>query len=150
MKKIILFTYSFLLVTITSAQTKPVMTFQDTMHHNFGTVNEGDSAVHVFDFINTGNTPLVIKEVKTTCFCTASEWPQKPIPPQGSGTIKVHFDTEGKSGAYAKGVNVFSNAGESNLIIYIDVIAKVGTPVEVEEEDYDHDHDHDGHNHGGE
>lgn len=94
----------------------------DKTIHDFGDVKQGDSAVYVFEFTNTGKDDLKIAEVKSTCSCTASDWPKEPIAPGKKGSIRVSFDTKDKEGYYAKGVNIFSNAGESNLIIDIHVI----------------------------
>lgn len=106
-------------------QNAPKVEFQDSFAHDFGEVYEGDSAVYFFVFKNTGNAPLIIKEVKGTCSCTATDWPKKPIPPGGQGRIRVEFDTRGKeAGQHVKGVNMYSNAGETNMLIYITIKKK--------------------------
>lgn len=131
------------------AQGNAQITF-DTTRYDYGVVQAGAKAEYFFAFTNTGDVDLNISDVKTTCFCTASEWPTQPIPPGGKGTIRVNFDTVGKNGPYAKGVNVFSNAGESNLIIFIEVLGVEVAPVVEPEshEGHDHEgHDHKGHNH---
>jgi len=126
--------------TNTYGQNKAVMTF-DTMQYDFGIVKVGAKAEHTFVFKNTGDQDIVINEVKTTFFCTASEWTKGAIAPGKKGKIDVSFDTEGKSGPYAKGINVYSTAGESNLIIFIEV---EGVVVEPPKDDSD---DHKGHKH---
>ena len=37
---------------------------------------------HVFEFENVGNEPLILSDVRTTCGCTAPEWPREPIAPR--------------------------------------------------------------------
>ena len=96
----------------------------DHLQHDFGKVKQGDSAVHYFTFTNTGKKPLIISEIKTTCSCTASDWPKDPVAPGKEGKIRVSFDTKDKNGFYAKGINMFSNAGESNMIVDIEVVPK--------------------------
>lgn len=96
----------------------------DKLQHDFGDVYEGDSAVHIFTFTNTGDKPLLISEIKSTCSCTATDWPKDAVAPGEKGEIRVSFSTKGKNGYYAKGVNVFSNAGESNMIIDIHVLPR--------------------------
>ena len=96
----------------------------DNLQHDFGDVYEDDSAVHFFTFKNTGTVPLVISEMKSTCSCTATDWPKEAVLPGKTGKIRVSFSTKDKNGYYAKGVNMFSNAGESNMIIDIHVLPK--------------------------
>jgi Protein of unknown function (DUF1573) len=150
MKPILILVMCLTALTISSekanGQGRAIMTFEETTH-DFGVVEEGAKAEHIFEFTNTGNVNLKISDVRTTCFCTVSEWAKGVIAPGAKGSIIVNFDTEGKSGPYAKGINVFSNAGENNLIIDIVVKAKtkVVKPKEVEPHDHEHDHDHDSH-----
>ena len=87
----------------------PVMTFAETKH-DFGNIKQGDIVEHVFKFKNTGNAPLVIKQVDVTCGCTTPEWPKEPIAPGKSGTIKAVFNSAGKMGQQNKVITVQSNA----------------------------------------
>lgn len=124
---------------------KPVMTFKDTTQYNMGTFKEGEKAVHVFEFTNTGNANLVIKDIRTTCSCTASEWPKESIAPGETSSITVTFDTHGKNGTYDKGVNIHHNGGTTNLIITATVVPSPKTYPIIEQDD-DGD-DHSGHDH---
>ncbi len=112
----------FTVVGLSAQAQTPKMTFKDTVQYDMGTFKQGEKAVHIFEFTNTGSANLKIDEVRTTCSCTASEWPKQSIAPGQKGSIKVTFDTNDKLGEYAKGVNIFSNAGESNLIIIVTVV----------------------------
>ncbi len=87
----------------------PVMTFAETKF-DFGNIKQGDIVEHVFKFKNTGNAPLVIKQVDVTCGCTTPEWPKEPIAPGKSGTIKAVFNSAGKMGQQNKVITVQSNA----------------------------------------
>jgi len=95
-------------------------------NHNFGKIQEGTLAEHVFKFKNTGENPLVIKNVKPSCGCTASEWTKEPITPGGDGFIKIGFDSNGKVGTQNKSVTVELNIGErvKTLTFQGEVIAK--------------------------
>ncbi len=66
-----------------------------------------------FPFINQGNEPLIISEVKVTCGCTSPEFPDKPVAPLEKGVIKVNFDTKGKRGYQDRILEVLSNAKNS-------------------------------------
>jgi hypothetical protein len=87
----------------------PRMTFDNTTH-NFGDVLQGDTVSHNFKFTNSGNQPLVISNVVTTCGCTVPDWPKGPIAPNQTGQIKVKFDSKGRSGLQNKVVTIISNS----------------------------------------
>ncbi len=81
-----------------------------TTDHNFGDVNQGEKVQEVFKFKNTGNAPLILQNVLTTCGCTVPEWPKEPVPPAGEGEIKVIFDSTSKIGRQNKVVTIRSNS----------------------------------------
>jgi hypothetical protein len=93
-------------------QTGPKITFQES-EYNFGDIHQGEKAEHVFAFENSGNEPLILSNVNTTCGCTATNWPRDPIAPGGTGEIKVVFNSAGKMGTQTKVVTVYSNAVNS-------------------------------------
>lgn len=75
-------------------------------HHDFGDVIYGQSVVYEFPFKNVGTEPLVIDNVRASCGCTATEWPQEPIPPDSTSVITVDYDAKDK-GYFYKKVKVF-------------------------------------------
>ncbi|MTI19819.1 DUF1573 domain-containing protein, partial [Fulvivirga sp. RKSG066] len=81
----------------TEVKSGPVMSFEEEKH-DFGDIHQGDKVEHVFQFENTGNEPLIITNVQTTCGCTAPEWPKDPVAPGQTGKIKVVFNSAGKIG----------------------------------------------------
>ncbi len=78
--------------------------------YDFGTVKEGEKVVHVFEFKNAGDQPLMILKVEAGCGCTVPEWPKTPVMPGKSSSIKVTFNTAGKAGPAYKDVTIKSNA----------------------------------------
>jgi hypothetical protein len=90
----------------------------ETLEHNFGTIPyKGDGS---FDFIfkNTGKTPLVLSNVRSSCGCTVPEWPKEPIKKGESGKIKVTYNTR-ITGSFSKSITVYSNAGEAPVVLII-------------------------------
>lgn len=87
---------------------------------DFGKVKEGSKLNHTFTFQNTGTQPLIIKDVKTSCGCTAAVLSEKNILPGKSGSIKVDFDTSKRQGKTSKLITVVSNDNsEPNKVISI-------------------------------
>lgn len=113
MKKLSLFIVMTLLLSgVVFAQEKedgPEISFE-TEKHDFGDVSQGEKVSHEFKFKNSGNKPLVLSNVLTTCGCTATDWPKDPIAPGKSGTIEVKFNTTNRSGKQNKVVTIISNA----------------------------------------
>ncbi|MCC6185532.1 MAG: DUF1573 domain-containing protein [Chitinophagaceae bacterium] len=78
--------------------------------HDYGTIPEGPKAIYEFQFINTGNAPLIITNAQASCGCTSPEFPREPILPGKKGKIKVTYATEGRPGNFTKSVYITSNA----------------------------------------
>ncbi len=83
--------------------------FQESTYE-FGDIYQGDVVSHTFTFENTGEAPLVLTNIATTCGCTAPEWPREPIMPGETGEILITFNSTGKMGIQNKVITVFSNA----------------------------------------
>ena len=76
---------------------------------NYGEVEKGkDDGIRVFEFTNTGDEPLIIKNAKSGCGCTVPEWPKDPIAPGGKGQIKVQYNMN--PGPISKTITIESNA----------------------------------------
>ena len=76
---------------------------------DFGEITEGAVIKHNFKFKNTGNTPLIITDVQTTCGCTVPDWNRNPIQPNATDEIKVQFNSEGKEGRMDKPITIIGN-----------------------------------------
>ena len=92
----------------------------------FGEVTEGAIVKHSFTFKNSGNQPLLISDVRTTCGCTVPEWNRSPIPSGASDKINVTFNTEGKQDAQVKKITIIANTfpAETELVLRGVVILK--------------------------
>ena len=107
MKKLLV--YLTVLVGMASfAQTGPKIEFKEETI-NYGEVEKGkDDGIRVFEFTNTGDAPLIIKNAKSSCGCTVPEWPKEPIAPGGKGQIKVQYNMN--PGPISKTITIESNA----------------------------------------
>jgi hypothetical protein len=65
----------------------------------------------VFSIKNTGDTPLIIQHISTSCGCTAVEWDKKPIEQGETTKIKVEM-TPKEEGYFKKTIMVYCNVKE--------------------------------------
>ena len=77
--------------------------------HDFGSVVQGKKVDHVFKFRNTGDAPLNVVRVRTSCGCTAANVTTKTLPPGGSSELKVTFDSSTFGGAISKLIYLETN-----------------------------------------
>lgn len=69
---------------------------------------EGDNGIRSFEFKNTGDAPLIITNVQSTCGCTVPSKPTEPIMPGKTGKIDVKYNMN--PGKISKTITVESNA----------------------------------------
>ena len=91
----------------------------DTLVHDFGTILEGEKVVCYFDYVNSGSADLILSSVTSTCGCTTPDWSGEPLKPGGQETLKVIFDSSGRSGLQIKSVNVRSNSENQHVLLTI-------------------------------
>ena len=86
--------------TLSSAQTKVSPSVEiDKMVHNFGDIIHRSGPVScTFNLKNTGDKPVVIYNVISTCGCTDVNWTREPLRPGQSGKISVTYSND--EGAY--------------------------------------------------
>ena len=82
---------------------------------DYGTITKGADGNHNFTFTNTGNSPLIIESVKSSCGCTVPKKPEAPIAPRASGSIQVRYDTQ-RLGVFRKTITVTTNAGTNSVV----------------------------------
>ena len=84
----------------------------------YGTIEKGSNGVRVFKFKNTGNAPLIVSNVKSSCGCTVPKKPTAPIMPGKSGEIEVKYDTN-RVNPIRKTITVTSNAETPTVALKI-------------------------------
>jgi hypothetical protein len=110
----------------TTSQATPQSSSSDTAsiffreyEHNFGKIAEGEKVGCVFTFENRGTAPLVVNSAVTSCGCTVPKFDKKPVPPGGTGTLEVIFDSSGRGGVQTKTITVKSNATKPLVLLRI-------------------------------
>jgi hypothetical protein len=121
MKKISLIAVLVCFAVLGMAQQKgkAIITFSEKSY-DFGTVKEEVGKVtHEFEFVNSGDAPLVIQNVQASCGCTTPVWTKEPIAPGAKGKIVVTYSAAGRPGPFNKQITVSSNAVENPVILII-------------------------------
>lgn len=72
---------------------------------NFGKIQKGVPATHVFTFTNNANKPVVIEFANAECGCTKPAYSNAPITKGKNSTIKVTYNAA-SNGAFKKNVNI--------------------------------------------
>ena len=86
---------------------------------DFGEMQQGESVTHDFVLKNIGEGNLIISAAKGSCGCTVPEWPKEPIAQGEEATIKVTFNSAGKSGKQNKTVTLVTNAIPNTKVLTI-------------------------------
>lgn len=87
---------------------RPKAQFTET-RYDFGVLPQGSTTTHTFSLKNTGNKPLKIESVETTCGCTVATPTNTLIAPGEVGQIQVTFDSKGKAGEISRQVRIRTN-----------------------------------------
>ncbi|MGB0366781.1 MAG: DUF1573 domain-containing protein [Flavobacteriaceae bacterium] len=110
---LLVFTLS-LALNIEAQTTGPAIEFT-TQVVDYGEIEKGSDGVRVFEFINSGNQPLIISKVYSSCGCTIPKKPEAPIAPGEKGEIQVKYDTN-RVGPIRKTITVNSNAESTPIV----------------------------------
>ena len=89
MKKAILFILLIYTPQLLSAQVSGPMISFDMETFDYGDITKGSDGVRTFTFQNTGDAPLEIQGVRSSCGCTIPKKPEAPIAPGEKGEIIV-------------------------------------------------------------
>ncbi len=95
-------------LSATDLANSPVATF-NTTSYDFGDMKSGDKKEYTFELANKGKRDLIIRNVRSSCGCTAVSPSKNVIAPGETAPIKVVFDSTGKKGRQSKTVTVITN-----------------------------------------
>jgi len=92
--------------------------FNET-EYEFPPVEQGTDLEHSFYFVNNGDVPLVLTNVKGSCGCTNVEYPENPISPGEKGVITAEVNNSGKpvGKKFRVGITVESNGQDPKIIL---------------------------------
>jgi hypothetical protein len=127
-KALLLIIYAVLIVFSVSAQSAQIspapssnspkaeiLQFKES-NYTFGKIPQGRPVIHIFDFANTGNEPVLLENVQASCGCTTPEWSREPVAPGASATIKVGYNAYAE-GHFNKTVTIFYNNGQTKTLV---------------------------------
>lgn len=90
---------------------------------DYGTIEKGADGKRVFEFTNTGEAPLIISKVTSSCGCTIPKWSKDPILPGKTGEIQVKYNTN-RVNPIRKTITVISNAETPTVALKIKGLVK--------------------------
>jgi len=124
MKKLLLLAFVVIGFTGFSQEKKAKIEFKQ-VEIDYGTIDKNSDGTRSFEFTNTGDAPLIIERVKSSCGCTVPSKPSQPILPGKSDKIVVKYNTH-RVGPFRKTITVYSNA--QNNVVILKIKGKVVDP----------------------
>ena len=101
----------------------PVIEF-DKKEHDFGEILAKTSVSTVFKYKNTGESALVITDIKATCGCTVpKDWSREPLAPGEEGEFTVTFNGSGTN-KVSKAITVTANTKAGREVVKISAFVK--------------------------
>ena len=96
----------------------PAIVFDKT-EHDFGTIENGTPVETVFKYTNSGNSMLVVSNIKSTCGCTVpSNW-TKEVAPGETGEFAVKFNGKGNGNKVSKSITMTTNTEKGKEVVKI-------------------------------
>lgn len=120
MKRSLLSILSLLTVALAAVAQPRIFSNKET--HNFGQIEWKRPVTVEYTITNTGNQPLVLTNVTTSCACAVADWTKEPIAPGGKGVVKASFDAKAL-GHFEKSIGIYSNASPS--LVYLKFTGEV-------------------------
>ena len=102
----------FSLTYVTAQEPKGAEIEFGSMVVDFGSIaQDGGKQLMRLSFTNTGDVPLVITEVRTSCSCMSVKYERKKIEPSERGVLTITLDpAKAIKGQYYRVMQVFSTA----------------------------------------
>ncbi len=92
----------------------------DKQTHDFGKIKRSEAKRHTFYVTNTGDAPLLILHVGTSCGCTTTSYTTKSIPPGKRGKVVVEFKAGSQPpGPFRKVITIYLNTVQAYTRVFI-------------------------------
>lgn len=76
--------------------------------YDFGVISEdGGKQEGGFRFVNTGESPVIVTRVKTSCGCTQADYDSTPVEPGDTASIRFAYDPYRRPGRFEKTIRVW-------------------------------------------
>lgn len=85
---------------------------------DLGSLPENETKEADFIIKNTGNHPLSIKGITSSCSCTTAEIDRQQVPPKGELKLTIQYKPD-KKGNFLRTVSVFINSVNSPIVLTI-------------------------------
>ncbi len=86
--------------------------------YDFAEIPQGKPVTTVFNYSNTGEFPLVISNVQTSCGCTVADYTKDPVLPGKTGYVKVTYNAA-NTGTFNKAVTITANTETGSQVLFI-------------------------------
>jgi len=84
---------------------------------SLGTIQRGSVTDHLLTIKNPGIDTLIVSHVNVSCGCTGTLLSSDHIPPGGSGSLKITFNSKNFSGHVDKSLTILSNAAKDSILV---------------------------------
>ena len=91
------------------------LTLRET-EFDFGKIPQGKPVTHIFEFTNTGNTPLALDNVQASCGCTTPVWNKDTVAVGQTAVINIGYNAANE-GPFTKPVTITYNGTQTKQII---------------------------------
>ena len=88
------------------------------VEYDFGEVKFGRTVGTSFTFKNVSSDSILLQTVRTTCGCTAANWPEQAIAPGATGEIKIEYSAD-QSGGFRKKIRVFFDRQRKPELLWV-------------------------------
>ena len=93
--------------------------------HDFGEIREKEGAAEfTFHFVNNGEEPIRITNVKASCGCTTPGWTEKEVMPGDSGYVAAKYNPRNRPGRFKKSLQISTTDAGSDQTLYISGFVK--------------------------
>ncbi len=117
-RKIQIILYETETSAVSKTEKAPQIVFTDTIH-DYKNLKYGEKAYYVFRYKNTGNAPLTITGLETSCSCISANYSKEPVLPGQQGEINISLNTAIDAGTKKETITVYSNTLRNKNILNI-------------------------------